>query len=355
MRLMAKKTGLTVWEIADRIGVSVATVSRVARGVGQVSPQMRAKVLAAIEEYNYRPSHLGQALADRKTAALGIVFPGLAGPYYAEVIQGFEAEAVQARQSVLILGTHLLKEAAQLPLEMADRVDGIAIMGGTLSPETFDALRQRGEHVVQLAGLPIPGVPTVRTESAGAVERLTLHLIEDHGYRRMAFVGTPTGSPDASARWDGFRAAHRKAGLRAPATPIRIGFEQQHGIVAANQLLARAKPPRAIVCANDEIAVGALVTVLGKGLRVPEDIAITGFDDIPTAGITSPALTTVRQPMRALGAETARTLLRCIADECDPNLDTVLDTELVLRGSCGCTAPSANAKPPARRRKSRVD
>lgn len=352
---MAKKTGLTVWEIADRIGVSVATVSRVARGVGQVSPQMRAKVLAAIEEYNYRPSHLGRALADRKTAALGIVFPGLAGPYYAEVIQGFEAEAVRARQSVLILGTHLLEETANLPLELADRVDGIAIMGGTVSRDIFDALIARGEHVVQLAGLPIPGVPTIRTESAAAVERLTLHLIEDHGYRRISFVGTPTGSPDASARWEGFRAAHRTTGLRVPATPIRVGFEQQHGIAAANQLLDRANPPRAIVCANDEIAVGVLVTLLGKGVRVPEDIAITGFDDIPTAGITSPALTTIRQPMRELGAETARTLLRCVADECDPDLDTILDTELVLRGSCGCT-PSAttSSTSPARRRKSRV-
>jgi LacI family transcriptional regulator len=333
---MTRKSGLTAREIADRIGVSVATVSRVARGVGQVSPQMREKVVRAIEQYGYRPSHLGQALADRRHAALGVIYPSLAGPYYSEVIEGFEVEAVRARLSVLILGAQMLYDSEEMALERADRVDGIAVMGGSVSAEVFGALIRHGVPLVQFAGLPLAGVPTVRTESTDAVRRLTLHLIRDHGYTRLAFVGRPAGSPDASSRWDGFRAAHRDAGLRAPARPVEVGFEQHDGVIAAKRLLRQATPPRAIVCANDQMAVGVLVTALGQGLRVPGDIAVTGFDDIPMAAITTPTLTTVRQPMRELGAAAARTLQQCIAGDCDPDFDLVLPTKLVLRRSCGC-------------------
>lgn len=332
-----RKTGLTAREIADLSGVSVATVSRVARGVGQVSPEMREKVIRVIEQWGYRPSQLGRALSDRRHAALGVIYPSLAGPYYSEVIEGFEQEATKAHLAMLVLGTRMLHDSEEVALEKADRVDGIAIMGGSVSAEVFGALVRHRVPLVQFAGLPLAGVPTVRTENTDAVRRLTLHLIRDHGYTRLAFAGRPTGSPDVSSRWDGFRAAHRDAGLRAPARPVAGGFEQHDGVIAAKRLLTQATPPRAIVCANDQMAVGVLLTALGQGLRVPEDVAVTGFDDIPMADITTPALTTIRQPMRELGAETARTLQQCIAGDCDPDLDLVLATELVLRGSCGCT------------------
>jgi LacI family transcriptional regulator len=325
-----------VREIADRVGVSIATVSRVARGVGQVSPQMRQRVLEAIERYNYRPSHLGRVAADRRRAALGILFPGLAGPYYTEVIAGFAAEAVKAHLSMLILGTHLLRDSAELALDMAHRVDGIAVMGGTVPAEVFEAITRQCEHVIQFADDPSPGIPTVRTEGRDAVEQLSLHLIREHGHRLLAFVGHPVGSPNVSARWAGFRAAHEMTGLPEPPKPLEVGLTQHDGIIAANHLLALDPPPTAIVCANDELAIGVLVTVLGAGLRVPDDFAITGFDDIPEAAVTNPTLTTVRQPMRELGAQTARVLQRHIKGECEPGLDLMLETRPVLRSSCGC-------------------
>lgn len=333
---MVGHRGPTVREIADRVGVSIATVSRVARGVGQVSPQMRQRVLEAIERYNYRPSHLGRVPADRRRAALGILFPGLAGPYYSEVVAGFAAEAVKAHLSMLTLGAHLLLDAEELALDMADRVDGIAVMGGSVSAEVFDAITRRCEHVIQFAGDPVPGVPTVRTESRDAVERLSLHLLREHGHRRLAFVGNPAGSSDVSARWAGFRAAHEVGGLPEPPRPLELGLAQHDGIIAANHLLALDPPPTAIVCANDELAIGVLVTVLGAGLRVPDDVAITGFDDIPAAALTNPTLTTVRQPMRELGAQTARGLQRHIKGHREPGFDLVLNTRLIHRASCGC-------------------
>ncbi|MBO0882759.1 MAG: LacI family DNA-binding transcriptional regulator, partial [Mycobacterium sp.] len=204
---MSKKS-VTIQEIADHVGVSIATVSRVARGFDQISPATREKVLAAISELGYRPNHLGRALVERRHAAVGIVFPGLAGPYYSEVIQGFQEDAAAAWLSVLILGTHLLRESADLVLSMADRVDGLAITGGTVPDQVLDTLTARGVPIVQMAGMPRRGVPTVRSQNVSSMEQLTTHLISKHGYENLAFVGNPTGSPDVSERWEGFCQAH---------------------------------------------------------------------------------------------------------------------------------------------------
>ncbi|GAB3425293.1 LacI family DNA-binding transcriptional regulator [Flindersiella endophytica] len=331
------KSGPTLQAIAREAGVSIATVSRVARGVGQVSPETRRKVQEAIDRHGFRPSRLGRALVEQRHAALGIVFPGLSGPYYSEVINGFEEEAVQAKVSVLIMGTHLLHESVDLIFDMADRVDGLAVMGGVLPDDSVRRLQDRGEPVLQLASRPLVGVPTVRTENVSAAARLTTHLLADHSLERLAFVGHPDGSPDTTYRWQGFLQAHRRAGLAGPVEPIRVGLQQSDGFIACSRLLESGEPlPQGIVCANDETALGVIVALMDKGIRVPQDVAVTGFDDIPMAGLMASGLTTVHQPMRELGAETARLLLGHIDGRIDATLDRVLETQLVIRGSCGC-------------------
>lgn len=339
------KHNTTVHEVAKRTGVSIATVSRVVRGVGQVSAETRQRVQEAIAELGYRPSHFGRALVERRHAALGIVFPGLSGPYYSEVIHGFEAEAVAARQSVLIFGTHLLKESEEQVLDMASRVDGMAIMGGTLSNECVQTLIDQEVPIVLMARHPVENVPTVRVENFLATRDLTLHLIETHGYDRLAFIGDPTNSPDTIDRWEGFAAAHRKAGLE-PGQPIRVGFQQADGVLAASRLLDSDSLPRAIVCANDEIAMGVHSAVTARGIRIPEQLALTGWDDIPMAGLIAPALSTVHQPTRELGTQTAKLLLARIRDDLEDAPDLVLMTTLVIRQSCGCAAARPTAIPP---------
>jgi LacI family transcriptional regulator len=221
---------------------------------------------------------------------------------------------------------------------MADRVDGIAVMGGVIPEDAIRRLINRGERVVLLASGPLVGVPTVRTENLAAMARLTTHLLADHGYERLVFVGSPDGSPDATSRWQGFLQAHRRLGVEPPEQPVRVGLLQSHGFIAVSRLLDENEAPQAIVCANDEIALGAVVAVMDRGLRVPEDLAVTGFDDISMAGLAASGLTTVHQPMRELGAETARQLLRHVEGDLDPSLDRVLETQVVIRGSCGCGA-----------------
>ncbi|MET7333570.1 LacI family DNA-binding transcriptional regulator [Nonomuraea sp. NPDC005650] len=332
------RRGATLQEIAQETGVSVATVSRVARGVGQVSEETRRRVLAAIERHDFRPSRLGRGLAQRSHGALGIVFPGLSGPYYSEVIGGFEEEAVRAQLAVVILGTHLLRESGELVRETAARVDGLAVMGGVLPDELVDRLRDRGDPVVLLASRPRAGIPTVRTENVSSFDRLTRHLLVDHGYGKLTFVGDPDSSPDAGYRWRGFTQAHRHVGAGTPESPVRVGLTQSDGFIAVDRLLDAGPPPRALVCANDETAIGAVLALLDKGHRVPQDVAVTGFDDIPMAGLPVSGLTTVRQPMRELGRETGRLLLSRIDGSGPGAADLVLETQLVIRGSCGCGA-----------------
>ncbi|MEH0823798.1 MULTISPECIES: LacI family DNA-binding transcriptional regulator [unclassified Micromonospora] len=329
---------VTVREIARLAGVSVATVSRVSNGTGQVSEEMRRRVLEAIEEHGYRPDHLGRALAARRHGALGLVFPGLSGPYFTELIQGFESEAVPARASVHILCTHLREDSDDQVLEMARRVDGIAVIGGTIS-ETALLRLAATVPVVVLAGRGPDTVSSVSVDNAPAMTLLTRHLLVDHGLRRLAFVGNPDGSPDVSERWAGFRQAYRELDLTPPAEPVRVAMQQPDGVLAAERLLVDGTAPQAVVCANDEIALGVLVGALGRGLRVPEDLVITGFDDAPMAALVSPSLTTVRQPIRDLAAEAARQILSAAADPHAAAPESiVLPTEFVVRRSCGCPA-----------------
>lgn len=331
----------TLHEVADRAGVSIATVSRVARGFGQVSPATRSKVLEVIEDLNYRPSHFGRALVKRRHGALGLVFPGLRGPYYSEVIHGFEVESVAARMSLMILGTELLGSAEEQVLGMADRTDGLAIMGGAVADDIVDRLIRRNIPIVTLARHQLGDIPNVRVDNYANTVALTRHLIEEHGYRRLQFIGNIVGAPDATDRWAGFRQAHRDAGLEPPDQPFFFGYEQTAGVLAANEILDSPPWPQAIVCGNDELAFGALSAAAARGVRVPHDLAITGWDDIPFARIATPPLTTVHQPARDLGAETARLLLGRIRGLPDPPHELVLPTELVIRASCGCAAVPA--------------
>jgi LacI family transcriptional regulator len=326
---------MTVRDMARLAGVSVATISRVVNGTGQVSEDLRRRVLESIQAHGYRPDHRGQALAARRHHAVGLVFPGLGGPYFGELIQGFESEAVQARTSVHILCTHLREDSDEQVVEMARRVDGLAIIGGTVADSTVCDLAAR-LPVVVLAGTGPDGVPSIRAENRDAMRALTAHLLVDHRLTVLVFVGSPDRSPDVRERWHGFRLAHRDLGRAVRRRPVRVDLRQEDGVSVAGALLRRRPMPQAVVCANDETALGVLVGALGAGMRVPDDIVITGFDDVPMAALVVPALTTVRQPIRELGAETARQLLGAVTGSEPPG--RLLPTELVLRRSCGCTA-----------------
>jgi LacI family transcriptional regulator len=322
---------MSVREIAKLAGVSTATVSRVYRGVGSVSAATKAKVQAAIEQYGYRPSHLGEALANRRHGALAVVFPGLSGPYFAELINGVESVAVPRQVSVHVIGTHLRREAPDELLDVARRVDGMAIHGGTVPKAVIEQLAAR-HPVVMIGPDPHPAPVVVRTDHE-AFRELVTHLLVDHKLRKLIFVGNPAGSPDLTERWDAFVAAH-KAARRRPGKQYPTGLEQTHGVQAADEVLAGGYD--GAVCGNDETALGLMMAVLGRGLKVPDDLVITGVDDVPMSSLVSPGLTTVARPLAELGA-TATRLLLDLVNGVEVAPETVLASQLVRRASCGCT------------------
>jgi LacI family transcriptional regulator len=328
------KPKVTIYDVARLAGVSIATVSRTLRGSDLVVPETRAKVLAAAEQLNFTPSRLGRSLAEGRHAANGIVFPDLVGPYYAEVVLGYEEAASKLGRSVIILTTHGRRDAAAQVQDLAGRVDGLVIMGRTVSDEVVADLARTGVPIVLLARDPVGELDTISAENEATAKMLTEHLL-GHGHRRLAFLGSPAEAPDVAGRYRGFVSALGKA----PA-PTRCGFDVDAGHAAAQRLLKARARPDAIVCANDELALGVHLAATEAGLRIPTDVAVVGWDDVMAARFVG--LTTARQPMRELGAAAARRLHERIANRLQDRdadagtaLRQVLPTQLVVRHSCG--------------------
>jgi LacI family transcriptional regulator len=327
-------SGVTIYEVAAQADVSIATVSRVLRGRAGVAPETRRRVLDAVEGLRYTPSRLGRSLAERRHAAHGIVFPDLSGPYFAEVVLGYEEVAAELGRSVLILATHERPAAHDMVLDLASRVDGMVLLGRTVGDDVVRDVAATGRRIVLLARPAVAGVDTIAADNSGGARALVDHLV-GHGHRRFTFLGDEGSSPDTHDRWVALRETLRAHGVRAPARPVRCPFDEEAGHAAATRVLSRATLPDVLVCANDEIALGALLAAEDRGLSVPDDVAVTGWDDIMASRYARPGLTTVRQPMRALGERAARLLHERIeGDTASPRHD-VLPTQLVVRSSCG--------------------
>jgi len=323
---------VTIYDVAARAGVGIATVSRAMNGSAPVAEATRARVLAAVEELGFRPSHAGTSLAARTHAANGIVFPDLSGPYYAEVLLGYEETASRLGRSVLVLATHGRPDPAAAVRELAGRVDGLVVLGRTVPDHVVVELTAFGLPVVVVARPEVEGVDSIRADGLDAARALGEHLA-GHGLRRIAFLGSPEDSPDVAERWRGVREGLGTHGIEPTLTPCQ--FDEASGARVAAGLLAVRDRPDALVCANDEIALGAIVAAEEIGLRVGRDIAITGWDDVMAARHARPALTTVRQPMRTLGSLAAEVLdQRITGDRTTPRHES-LATDLVVRDSCG--------------------
>jgi LacI family transcriptional regulator len=340
MKALTSTRGVTIYAVAERAGVSIATVSRALRDPGMVAEATRARVEAAVAELNFTPSRLGRSLAEGRHAANGIVFPDLVGPYYAEVLLGYEEAAAELGRSVLILGTRGRADPTAQVLDLAGRVDGLVVMGQTVPDDVVGLIAASGPPVVLLARAPVDSArapDTVTAENEAAAAGLARHLL-GHGYWRFAFLGDPAGSPDVAGRYAGVAQALAGAGVRPPA-PVRCAFDVSAGYAAAVTLLKRRTHPQAVICANDEVALGVQEAVADRGLNIPGDLAVTGWDDVMTARFVG--LTTVRQPMRELGATAARWLHERITERTTPAGHTgpartkVLPTQLVIRRSCG--------------------
>ncbi|WP_024286014.1 LacI family DNA-binding transcriptional regulator [Cellulomonas sp. KRMCY2] len=284
-----------------------------------------------------QPTRLGASPAGQRHAANGIVFPDLSGPYYAEVLLGYVEAASRAGRSVLVQATEGLPDVATAVRELAGRVDGLVMLGRTASDQVVEEILATGLPVVLVARPPVPGADCLRVQNRSGAVALGEHLAA-HRFRSVRFVGSPGASPDAAERWEGVRDAFAGHGSRLDV--VECAFNETNGYHAVRDMLAAGDRPRALVCANDEIALGAVLAAEEAGLHVGSQISITGWDDVMAARYSRPGLTTVHQPMHRLGALAAEVLDRRMSTPRAEARRVTLPTELVVRSSCGC-APGA--------------
>ncbi|MFC4855134.1 LacI family DNA-binding transcriptional regulator [Actinophytocola glycyrrhizae] len=341
----------TVYDVAERANVSIATVSRVYRNPGTVREQTRDRVLVAARELGYVPSGNARGLASRSTGVLGLCFPDYADPdlddddaeqtlYADEITRGME-RAARRHGYALLIAASLEDGPESLVASVAGRVDGFAVLARTVATEDLELMSRR-LPVVMIAGpREIDHLDHLEVANLDGEFTMTTHLIADHGLRRLAFVGGGEDSPDARARFAGFQQALRAADLPVPAEPAARGdFTQAGGREAARRLLARGAPPQAMVFANDQMAIGGLDVLERQGMRVPADMAVVGFDGIPLGRVVRPSLTTVTQPMRRLGETAVDLLVERLADPDREPRSEMLPVTQTRRASCGCPEPA---------------
>lgn len=327
----------TIKDVAREAGVSVATVSRALNGAENVLPHTRQRILDVARELRYAPSGAARSLITRKTDTVGALLPDLHGEFFSELIRGID-QAARARGLHLLLSSSHddADEAAAALRAMNGRVDGLVVM----SPHADDDfLAQNLPHnlpaVLLNSGARRPAQRVFAVDNFGGAREMTEHLVRS-GRRRIAFLGGPQANFEAQERERGYR-----AGLGRAARPWVLAgdFSEAGGQRAAAALLALppAERPDAVFAANDIMAIGLLGALQAGGVRVPEDIALAGFDDIPIARYVSPALTTMHVPIAALGSQA----LDALADALDGSAAgadaTVMPVQLVVRRSCGAS------------------
>ncbi|MEO7268374.1 MAG: LacI family DNA-binding transcriptional regulator [Knoellia sp.] len=326
----------TIYSVAAAAGVSIATVSRVFQGTSTVAQGTRERVLAAADDLNYVPLGAARSLAVSRHELLGLVLPELGGPYYSELLMGFESRASELGLGVIVVVTQGKPDPSRAIRQLMSRVDAIAVLGSDLDDAAIAQLAT-AKPILSLAGQPSEVIDSLAAENTASAEELTRHLL-DHGHRSLLFLGDPDAGADIAGRYAGFSAALSAHGLDVP-EPVRIGLRESDGTAFATAYLAGEHHADALVCANDELALAVLALLQDHGVAVPSDVAVVGWDDVMAARYVRPALTTVRQPVRDLGALASERLhahLTGAAGATSPTHD-ILPTQVVIRSSCGCT------------------
>ena len=327
----------TIRDVAKASDVSIATVSRVFNESPLVSEATRQRVSAAATRLRYWPNGIARSLITNRTNTLGALLPDLHGEFFSEVIHGIDLAARERGFHLLVSRTSSSAEELTAALRsMRGRVEGLIIMAPDLEA---GALRQvTGAARVVLLGpaRPVAGLGTISIANVEGARSIVRHLI-GLGHRLIATISGPEHNTDARERLEGYRAALEEAGLAsAPEIELSGDFTEHSGYDAATKLLRVSPRPTAVFVANDYMAVGALGAFHDAGVRVPGELALAGFDDIPLARYLTPPLTTVHVDMLKLGKRAVERLLDPLpATGVGKGIHELLHTTLVVRKSCG--------------------
>lgn len=337
---------LTLEDVARVAGVSVSTASRVLSGTANVRPAKRDAVLRAAEQLGYRPNAAARGLASGRSMLIGVLTQDIASPFYGETLRGVEDSLEGSGYSGIFASGHWRAEAEASALNSLTgrAVDGLIVLGGQTPDER---LREINAHLPVIAvGRQIAGLEhrCLRIDNVRGGYDCTRHLLE-LGHRRVAYVAGPEDHRDARDRLEGHRQALREWGMEdEPALTFQGDFHEPSGLLAVEALLSRGAVFSAVVVANDQMAYGVRLGLYRRGIRVPDDVSLVGFDDLAGSAFTTPPLTSVRQPTYEMGMAAAEALL-AILNGASPALP-LFEARLMVRESVAPVRGVRAALPP---------
>lgn len=327
---------ITIYDVAREANVSMATVSRVVNGNPNVKPTTRKKVLNTIERLGYRPNAVARGLASKKTTTVGAIIPDISSIFFAELARGIEDIATMYNYNIILSNSdqNKEKELHLINTMLEKQVDGIVFMGGKIT----------NDHVDQFQSAPVPvalaatideskTIPSVNVNYEEASYEVTRLLI-DHGNQHPAFVSGQEDTEINNQKHNGYIRALKESNQSVKDELIVKGdYSYDSGIEAIEQLLALDKRPTAIFVASDEMALGVIHGAQDKGLKVPEDIEIFGFDNTRLATMVRPTLSTIVQPMYDIGAVAMRLLTKYMNKEEVEEQNVILPHRIIERNS----------------------
>lgn len=337
----------TIREVAHAAGVSTATVSRVFSNSPLVSPETAQRVLDAATQLDYWPNSAAQSLSTRTTHTIGVMLPDLFGEFYSDLMRGLDREASLHQYQILLSSSHSSSHDVLAACRaMLGRIDGLIMLApDDESIDTVERVRRRVPVVLLNPRQAVQGCHSVGIANYDGARRVVDYLLE-LGHREIAYIGGPEGNVDAEERLRGFRESMQRAGLDPARALVLPGdFREMAGVQASARILARVPRPTAVFAANDSMAIGLLTALHRAGCRVPEDIAVVGFDNVAMAGYLNPALTTIHVDACGLGREAVRMMLNVIetGDQTTP-IQKVIPATLKIRESCGAETESESAR-----------
>lgn len=325
----------TIYQVAERAGVSLSTVSRVLNGKASVNKVLKERVEKAVKELNYRPNSVARSLANNRTDSVGVLVPELNAPFFGDLMQAVESTLRAADKHVIIsVGRNCLEtEKDAVEFLISRNCDALIMHAEALSDEYLLELNQ-SKLPVALVNRQVEGLPEACTsldnEKGGYLA--TRHLLE-LGHKDIAYISGPTDKCDASLRLEGHKRALSEAGL--PINPQLIfngDYSEEDGKIGLLELMARDVPFTALVCANDWMASGAISCARDLGMSLPHDLSVVGFDDVVFAHHVFPRLTTVSNPIAEIAEMSAKYILNKVYGQAN-NVQLYFEPSLVVRES----------------------
>jgi len=353
---MGRKKRVTSQDVARLAGVSRTTVSLVLNNVPNsgIPLETRKRVLDAARQLNYYPNAAARSLVSQRTMTLGLLLcqspeQVFADPFLPQALQGISSVAQPAGYRLLLETVNGPGTGEYLTLVREKRIDGLILSGPRSDDNALLTLWREGFPVVLWGHLPDTDIPFVDVDNVRAAYMAVEHLIR-LGHRRIALITyAPLDYTSSRARWEGYRRALADYHVTLDPDLVAYGaFREESGEEAMERLLSLDPRPTAVFAASDAVALGAMMAIRRWGLRIPDDIALVGFDDIPLAGYVDPPLTTVRLPAFDIGRKAAQLLVDLVEGRPPGTTRMLLETTLVVRASCGANRTQVAALPERR-------